>query len=217
MSNEVTVHDKSGVEREARLTRLAEVANEAHDNMVTAARRAVAHALEAGKALLEAKDLCTKGTWTVWLTERFSGDASTARGYMRLATYLPQVKSDRESIRDLNYTEALRLVKGFKRVDGRANNGGRGSAKKAAALANLPEAETNQPLESALPKAVAVVSPALGGDGFALIGQFLQQAIAELKRLAEANKSDAPYARHLLRPLVRIHDGLATRAWVWDD
>jgi hypothetical protein len=216
MSSEVMVCENPRPSREDRLARLAEVANREHENLLDMARHAVAHALEAGNALLEAKKLCAKGTWTAWLAERFRGDASTARGYMRLATYLPRMVGDRESIRDLNYTDAIRMIKGLKQVDGRVNNNARRRPKQAAALVGQPAMEANHPTE-ATPATALALPAALPGERFALFGKLLGQAISELRRLADASRSDAPYARHLLRPLERIHAAAAEGAWVWDD
>jgi hypothetical protein len=60
-------------------------ANVAHDLAKDAAFRFCRHSVEAGAALLQAQDLCPKGTWLVWLADYFDGSARTAQRYMQQA------------------------------------------------------------------------------------------------------------------------------------
>ncbi|HVA51079.1 MAG TPA: hypothetical protein VNH11_32360 [Pirellulales bacterium] len=73
MNTSLTVRENRKLERETALAQLAEVANRAHDGVLKAAREAVMRALEAGRALVEAKEICPKGTWTAWLAGNFGG------------------------------------------------------------------------------------------------------------------------------------------------
>lgn len=72
-------------EAQERLAQLAEKAKEAHQAAQDSAATAVERALEAGRALLEARDLCPHGTWIPWLKEHFKQEVGTARSYMRAA------------------------------------------------------------------------------------------------------------------------------------
>lgn len=72
-------------EAQEKLSELARKANEAHLAAQSAAATAVEQALESGRALLEAKDLCRHRTWLKWLAEHFRGGRGTAQAYMRAA------------------------------------------------------------------------------------------------------------------------------------
>lgn len=73
------------VEAQQRLDQLAEKAKEAHFAAQNFAATAVERALEAGRALLEARDLCPHGTWMPWLKKHFQHEVGTARSYMKAA------------------------------------------------------------------------------------------------------------------------------------
>jgi hypothetical protein len=197
-----------------KLRQLAERATRAHDNFQASMRQAVAHALEAGQALLEAKALCPDKKWTKWLAAHFEPSASTARGYMRLATYWTQLEGDHQPVGDLTYKELLRLTRGLPNSDGRANTGATAGRRRLAA----PTEEADHSLGGELEKTGGTTSPAeVAGEPFARFGQFLHQAIAELRHVIEAQGSESNYARHLLHPLERIHEGLAGYKWHWHD
>jgi hypothetical protein len=72
-------------EAQQRLDQLAEKAKEAHSAAQKFAATAVERALEAGRALLEARDLCPHGTWTPWLKKHFEREVTSARRYMKAA------------------------------------------------------------------------------------------------------------------------------------
>lgn len=86
MNTTVTVRENRKLEREAALTQLAEAANRANNGVLAAAREVALRALEAVRALVEARNICPKGTWACWLAEHFDGSSATAHDYMRLAT-----------------------------------------------------------------------------------------------------------------------------------
>lgn len=203
---------------ERKLEQLAQRAMRAHENFQASMRQALSHALEAGQALLEAKALRPEGQWTKWLTANFRPSVATARGYMRLATLWPHVVGgDQESVLDLTYTEALRLIRGKPNADGRLNTGRSAERRKLAAPATPIDA-ANGRAEGGAEKTDGSVPPAeVADEPLSRFGQLLHQAIAELRRVVETQRSDSSYARHLLQPLERIHQGLASYRRHWDD
>jgi hypothetical protein len=78
---------------------LAARANTEHAAYEATQSAAVAHAIAAGEALTEAKDLLPHGAWLPWLRENIDFSARTASSYMRMAanrqrvTDLPSVRS----------------------------------------------------------------------------------------------------------------------------
>jgi hypothetical protein len=68
-----------------RLEQLAQRLNEAHRGVEAAVKNGLVCAYEAGKALLEAFDICPKRTWTAWLAVNFKPSRWTARRYMDFA------------------------------------------------------------------------------------------------------------------------------------
>ncbi|HVA48421.1 MAG TPA: DUF3102 domain-containing protein [Pirellulales bacterium] len=213
MHDEITPRENPLSDREERLAQLAELANQAHDQMVACARQAVAHALAAGKALLEAKDLCDKGAWTKWLADHFRGSKRTARGYMRLATHWDQVGGDRQSVAGLNYTEATRLITGLACSDGRANGPTRSAAEKRAAAVARPQTELSRLTQSDQNAGESSLPVPASGRQFALLVHLLRQVVAELRRLAQSSH-DGSYARHLLKNLESLPDAVAGYQWL---
>jgi hypothetical protein len=215
MSHDLTDSENRLPDRESDLARLAECANQAHEKVAGAMQQAVMHALDAGKALLEAKSICHKGAWTKWLQGNFCASVRTAQGYMRLVVYWNQVGGDPQSIAGLNFSEATRMLKGLACSDGRANPT-RGHVQKRLTAADATMVPPNQPpsVDAAQPNPPLPV--ALSGDPFEVIAKLLEQAVNELRRLRETRPDHARYARHLLQPLERIRSGIATRRWFWD-
>ncbi|HUU93742.1 MAG TPA: DUF3102 domain-containing protein, partial [Phycisphaerae bacterium] len=62
---------------------LAKRINDEHRLCTRYARAGLAHALRAGRLLLEAKRRCVHGEWRTWLVEHFDASATTAQVYMR--------------------------------------------------------------------------------------------------------------------------------------
>ncbi|HEX7376784.1 MAG TPA: DUF3102 domain-containing protein [Pirellulales bacterium] len=202
---------------ERKLEQLAQRAMRAHENFQASMRQALAHALEAGQALLEAKALCPEGRWTKWRIANFRPSAGTARGYMRLATLWPQLGGDQQSIVDLTYTEALRLIRGKPNADGRLNTGRSAERRKLADPATSLDAANGRGEGGAEKTDGSVPRAEVADEPLSRFGQLLHLAIAELRRVVETQRSDSSYARHLLQPLERIHQGLASYRWHWDD
>ena len=197
MSTALTDRENRKSEREARLTQLAEVAKQAHEGVVKAAREAVVRALEAGRALLEARDLCRKGTWTAWLSSHFGRSTSSAHDYMRIAVFVAENGNDPGCVAGLSYREVMRMLSGRVGTDGRAN------ARRMTATAEPAPA-------------VALASPDKPTDPLAPAMKHLEQTLDALRDVVQANVGDVDYAVHVLLLLERIHIGMPTRTWFWD-
>jgi hypothetical protein len=68
-----------------RLPVLAEEIRRSHDQARLAARTSLAHAIEAGEKLIEAKAHLPHGQWLPWLREHVSISERSAQVYIRLA------------------------------------------------------------------------------------------------------------------------------------
>jgi hypothetical protein len=217
MNTAITVRESRKLEREAALTRLAEIANRAHDGFIEAARVAVTRALEAGRALLEARDICPKGTWTTWLVEHFGASSTTAHDYMSVAMYVGEMGNDPGCVAGLSYKEVLRLARGRSRSKNRLPAGQEPPS--VAVLTSQP-AEAAQKPESGhrveRPSSVAAkLTTEKGGDPFAPIVRLLEQAVVESRSLDQTGAHEASYARHLLKLLEPICRGIPDRLWFW--
>jgi hypothetical protein len=71
-------------ELEKSLGKLAEQINNEHRACEEAVNSALAHAINAGELLSEAKKGLPHGSWAAWLAENFEGSGRTAQAYMRL-------------------------------------------------------------------------------------------------------------------------------------
>jgi transposase len=69
------------------LAELAAIANRSHAAHAGALREGLEHAVKAGEALRQARDIIGHGGWLKWLAENFRGSQSTARRYMRCAEH----------------------------------------------------------------------------------------------------------------------------------
>jgi hypothetical protein len=220
MNDVVTTSEVPLPDRDNDLARLAACANEAHHKVAGAIQQAVLHALQAGQALLEAKRLCKKGTWTGWLKANFRASARTAQGYMRLAVHWTQVGGDPQSIADLNYSKLTRLLTGLARADGRVNHPRSTAQKRLTALeVTVPAVDSDPSATAAAPRTPVAQPPApaaANDDPFGVVAVLLEHTVAELRRLVAGDPKQARYARHLMQPLERIRVGLATRRWFWD-
>ncbi len=81
----------------APLAHLALRANAGHEAALQCLNSSVAHAREAGKALLQAKDLVPYGQWLKWQKANLKFAVRTAELYMRLAN-LPEKESQRKQL-----------------------------------------------------------------------------------------------------------------------
>lgn len=89
---------------------LADLINEEHRLVTSAAQSAIEHARAAGRLLIEAKSQCKHGSWDDWLQAHFDGSDRTARGYMRVAKRWPEIEAKRQHAADLSLRDALRLL-----------------------------------------------------------------------------------------------------------
>lgn len=71
---------------------------------------ALAHALQAGRLLADAKGRCEHGAWVPWLEENFDGSDRTARAYMQLAENYSETDSNWQSSADLSINRALKAI-----------------------------------------------------------------------------------------------------------
>ena len=88
---------------------LADRINAEHQACLGAVESARAHAIEAGRLLVQAKAGGSHGTWLPWLADNFEGSERTARGYMRLYRNWAAVEeAKRQSVADLGIGGALK-------------------------------------------------------------------------------------------------------------
>lgn len=85
MSEKALVLADTSVSRQ--LSDLAAIARSEDDLAMGAAADAVGHAIQAGLALIEARDQLDHGSWHPWLQENWGRSLNRAQSYMRLARY----------------------------------------------------------------------------------------------------------------------------------
>ena len=90
-----------------RLPVLAAEIMRAHAEARRAAHMSLVHAIEAGEALLEAKEQMNHGEWLPWLRDNCEMSESTAQVYMRLAKYKDEVLANPQRAADLSIRAAL--------------------------------------------------------------------------------------------------------------
>ena len=93
-----------------KLDTLAESINEQHRLCEAAAGKAVAHAMEAGRMLEEAKAGVGHGEWGGWLEKNFQGSDRTARVYMRVYSHREELEAKRQSSANLSLDGALKAI-----------------------------------------------------------------------------------------------------------
>jgi hypothetical protein len=77
---------------EEELTRLADRIRDEHKAMRTAMCHAVAHAIRAGEALIQAKAAVPSGSWHRWLKEHCELSKRTALRYIQLAQHREEIE-----------------------------------------------------------------------------------------------------------------------------
>jgi hypothetical protein len=87
--------DRSPVKTNATvdLPSLATRLNAEHQAACASADQTLAHAIEAGRLLTQAKDAVGHGGWIAWLERNFEGSPRLAQQYMRLARELPKLQA----------------------------------------------------------------------------------------------------------------------------
>lgn len=96
---------------DVQLAQLAAEINAEHRLFQTALRSSLDRARSAGELLIQAKGLCSHGTWLAWLADHFEGSERTAQAYMRVAHLWPTIEAAKSAtVADLSYSEALRAL-----------------------------------------------------------------------------------------------------------
>jgi len=90
-----------------RLPMLAAEIMRVHAEARRAAHMSLVHAIEAGEALLEAKEQMNHGEWLPWLRDNCEMSESTAQVYVRLAKYKDEVLANPQRAADLSIRAAL--------------------------------------------------------------------------------------------------------------
>jgi hypothetical protein len=90
-----------------RLPVLAAEIMRAHAEARRAAHMSLVHAIEAGEALLEAKEQMSHGEWLPWLRDHCEMSESTAQVHLRLAKYKDEVLANPQRAADLSIRAAL--------------------------------------------------------------------------------------------------------------
>jgi hypothetical protein len=89
------------------LADLAARIREEHGLVIESLKRGLEHAIRAGDLLREAKAQLAHGEWLPWLDQCDISDR-TARHYMRLSRYAPELKS--ANFADLTITDAVHAI-----------------------------------------------------------------------------------------------------------
>ena len=95
----------------ASLSQLAEAINAEHRACTEAMHTGLAHAVQAGQLLIEAKAQHKHGGWLKWLDGNFGGTPRAAQQYMRVAREIPRLnKLDAKRVSLLSFRRALHDV-----------------------------------------------------------------------------------------------------------
>lgn len=94
----------------ADLLALADKINQEHRLCEQSMREGLAHAINAGNLLIEAKSLCPHGTWGDWLQDNCEVSERTAQAYMRVARGLPMLEAKAQRVADLSFRDAVKLL-----------------------------------------------------------------------------------------------------------
>jgi hypothetical protein len=97
-------------EDDEHLAALAKRVRTEHEAAQTATRNAVAHALNAGDALIRAKEAIPNKRWLRWLQANCSLSVRTAQLYMRLAEYRTEIEHKLAGAPDFSIRAAQRLI-----------------------------------------------------------------------------------------------------------
>jgi hypothetical protein len=115
------------------LTDLAQAIEHEHQAAHQAAQTALAHALECGQLLLQAKAAVGHGGWLAWVEANLTFGPRQATNYMRLAREIPKLDDeDRKQVSDLTMRDAVGQL-----------------ALNARAIARLPEGKVAEVIDDA--------------------------------------------------------------------
>lgn len=96
-------------ERTDRLNQIAAAVNTEHTLFEQAMRESLAHAVQAGSLLTEAKQLVKHGDWGKWIADHCEFSERSAQNYMRIAARFPEL-AKAQHVADLTYREAVGLL-----------------------------------------------------------------------------------------------------------
>jgi N6-adenosine-specific RNA methylase IME4 len=102
----VTLNAKSASE----FSKLATQINEHHRLCETSLNKGLEHAIEAGRLLLKAKQLCARGKWLVWLRENFDGSERTAQTYIQAVRLLPRLNGNPQRVADFSLRGVVKAM-----------------------------------------------------------------------------------------------------------
>lgn len=103
--------ENTALATESKLADLAARVNAEHLQVCGAASTMLEHALEAGRALIEAKKLCLEGAWEAWITAHAEFSLRTAQLYMQLAAKWPKMRGEAQRVAPLSFREAVRMLR----------------------------------------------------------------------------------------------------------
>jgi hypothetical protein len=81
-----------------------------HEGATAAMKRGCEHAINAGRLLIEAKNMCKHGEWLPWLAAHCGIPDRTARLYMRLARHAPELEAKSATVADLSIRRAIEAL-----------------------------------------------------------------------------------------------------------
>ena len=97
-------------EQTGSLSSLAEQINHEHQQAEDSAKKAISHALAAGRLLVEAKSQVKHGEWLPWLKANCDVSDRQAQRYMKLADNWQAIESKNDTGSDLTVTSDWRLL-----------------------------------------------------------------------------------------------------------
>jgi hypothetical protein len=112
------------------LPTLARQINEEHNAFKSALMSGCQRAINAGKLLLKAKELCGHGSWIEWQAANTHMPSRTAQCYMELARHEAELLARGSNLSGLSMSGAIRLIEDLKDPDDKSGLASRGSASK---------------------------------------------------------------------------------------
>jgi hypothetical protein len=128
-SNPIASGDSASLEeqpyQQVDMAAFAAEINDHHHKCEISLNSGLMHAIEAGRLLIRAKDVCPHGTWGHWLDRHFAGSRRTAQLYIKVARDYPNLGVNAQRVADLNLRSAVaRLAKPDQRTGSQRGNRG---------------------------------------------------------------------------------------------
>jgi hypothetical protein len=202
MANEIDRSADNAIAAEARerLEELKRRANVAHHRARGAMATVVEQALEAGNALLEARDICPRGKWLAWLDEHFDGTARTAQRYLQAAKLWQSLAANTSARAPLPLRQTVRLLSSLfddgEAADTRATGDGKPLVRPAREQPLIASVRTEAPSQSD------------DAEPLAAIFELFERLVATLGRFLAQYDGDVVYGRMVLEDLERIRPDL---------